>query len=327
MNSLSIAISNILSPAVLFFILGAMASVFKSGLKIPETVSSMLTIYVLLSIGFRGGVSVNGTNFFDIILYIILAVIIGILVTFSAYCMMSKTGIDSVNAGSVAGHYGACSSVTITASIVFLQQTGSYFESFVPALYPFMDTAALVTAIILGHLGTKKNALNSNRVEYDIKTIIVSALTGRSTFLIIGGFLIGLVSSVEATQSLMFFYEDLFNGIFTIFMLDIGIVTGLKLNEIRKVKPTTFSLALILPPIHASIAIVLAGMTGLGPGGATVLATLAAGASVISAPAVMKDAFPSSNPSLGLVISLGIIFPFNVIIGIPLYYNLANLLV
>lgn len=326
MSSLEIAFSNMLSPAILFFILGVIAVSVKSDLEIPDSIGSAITLYILISIGLKGGVSVSKTGVKEVIVYALAAVLIGIIITTLVYVIMSKIGFDSSNAGSIAGHYGACSSVTLTSTLVFLQQIGANFEEFVPALYPFMDTAALITAIILGYIGIKKKSAGIEKSEYTIKDILCISLTAKSTLLIFGGFLIGLISGVEGTKSLMPFYDNIFKGLFTVFMLDIGLLTGSRLYELKNVKPITFLLAIILPPIHAIIAIILATFMGLSPGGATIFAALAGGASYITAPAVMRDTFPDANPSLALGMTLGIIFPFNIILGIPLYYQLANMI-
>ena len=189
-----------------------------------------------------------------------------------------------------------------------------------------MDTAALITAIILGYTGLKKKSAETEKSENTIKDILRISLTAKSTLLIFGGFLIGLISGVEGTKSLMPFYDNIFKGLFTVFMLDIGLLTGSRLYELKNIKPITFLLAIILPPIHATIAIILATFMGLSPGGATIFAALAGGASYITAPAVMRDTFPDANPSLALGMTLGIIFPFNIILGIPLYYQLASMI-
>lgn len=326
MSSLEIAFSNMLSPAILFFILGVIAVSVKSDLEIPDSIGSAITLYILISIGLKGGVAVSKTGVQEVIIYAIAAVVIGIIITTLVYFIMSKLGFDSANAGSIAGHYGACSSVTLTSTLVFLQQIGANFEEFVPALYPFMDTAALITAIFLGYTGLNKKSGEIEKSEYTIKDILRISLTAKSTLLIFGGFLIGLISGVEGTKNLMSFYDKIFMGLFTVFMLDIGLLTGSRLYELKNIKPFTFLLAIILPPIHAIIAITLATLIGLSPGGATIFAALAGGASYITAPAVMRNTFPDANPSLALGMSLGIIFPFNIMLGIPLYYQLANMI-
>lgn len=323
MNSIQIAFSNILSPAVLFFILGIFASYKKSDLEIPDSIGSAVTLYILLSIGLRGGVSVSTMGLVGILKYVLTVIFIGILITSLIYFVMSKIGFDSANAGAIAGHLGAGSSVTLTSTVVFLQQIGANFEAFVPSLYPFMDTAAIITAIVLGQGGMKKEAVKPGKNADTLKNILYNSLTGKSTVLIFGGFLIGLLSGVEGTEGLMFFYSDIFQGVFTIFMLDIGLLTGSRLHEIKHVSPATFLLAFVLPPFQAAIAILTAGLIGLSPGGATLFAALASGASIITAPVVMKETFPEANPSISLAVGLGIIFPFNIVLGIPLYYQMA----
>ena len=321
--SIQIALNNILSPAIMFFILGLIAALIKSDLEIPDSFGAFLTMFILISIGLKAGIAVSKTGIIGVIIPVVSAILVGVVITFLVYFLMLKIGFDAANAGSIGGHYGACSSVTLTTVIVFLGRIGVSFEEFVPALYPFMDTAALITGIVLGHAGLKKKTEDD---EYSVVNILKESLRSKSTILIIGGLIIGLISGVEGSEDLMPFYSTAFQGIFTIFMLDIGILTGTRISVLKKVKPITYLIALIMPPIQAVVAILLANFIGLSPGGATVFAVLAAGASYISAPAVMRSTFPDANPSIALGMSLGIIFPFNIIIGIPLYYQFALIL-
>ena len=323
--SLQAAIDNILSPAIMFFILGLIAAIIRSDLEIPDSFGAFLTMFILTSIGLKAGIAVRQTGISEIIIPVLAAIIVGAIITFTVYYIMLKIGFDAANAGSIGGHYGACSSVTLTTVIVFLSRMGVNFEEFVPALYPFMDTAALITGIVLGHAGLKKKKIDSDD-EYSIKNIFKESLRSKSTVLIIGGLIIGLTAGVKGTEDLMPFYSTAFDGIFTIFMLDIGIITGRRISVLKNVKPVTYLIAIIMPPAQAVIAILIANFIGLSPGGATVFAVLAAGASYISAPAVMRSTFPDSNPSIALGMSLGIIFPFNIILGIPLYYQIAIIL-
>ncbi|MFW6035203.1 MAG: sodium-dependent bicarbonate transport family permease [Halothermotrichaceae bacterium] len=320
MISLEVALSNIMSPAIMFFILGVIATLIKSDLEIPNSMGTALTMFILISIGLKAGIAVSKTGILGVIVPVISSITVGIIITLAVYFIMLKLGFDSANAGSIGGHYGACSSVTLTTVIVFLGRMGASFEEFVPALYPFMDTAALITGIALGHAGLKKKSTDD---EYSIINIIRESLTSKSTVLIIGGLLIGLLAGTKGTKDLMPFYDNAFQGIFTIFMLDIGILAGSRISELKNVKPITFIIALLMPPIQGIMAILISTFIGLSSGGATVFAALAAGASYISAPAVMRSTFPDANPSLALGMSLGIIFPFNIMLGIPLYYQFA----
>lgn len=324
MTAIEIALSNMISPAILFFLLGVIAVSLKSDLEIPDSIGTIITLYILIAIGLRGGIAVSAVGIENVIRYALVAIALGVLTTSFVYAIMKKIGFDPANAGSIAGHFGACSSVTLASAVVFLQQLNVTFEEFVPALYPFMDIAALITAIFLGYRGLKKRSAYFESDETSIISILRISLTAKSTILIFGGFIIGLVAGVEGTRSIMPFYDGIFRGIFTIFMIDIGILTGSRFYELKGVKPITFLVAMIIPFIHATMAITIATVLGLSPGGATIFAALAAGASYITAPAVMRDTFPQANPSLALAMSLGIVFPLNIIIGIPLYYQLAS---
>lgn len=325
MMSLEFALNNMLSPAILFFILGVIAVSIKSDLQIPDSIGSAITLYILVSIGLKGGVAVSESGIQGVIIPALSAILLGVMIATLVYFIMSKLGFDSANAGSLAGHYGACSSVTLTTVLVYLEQMDASYEAFVPSLYPFMDTAALLTAIVLGHAGLKKKNVAMEQGDFSIKEILLTSVTGKSTLLIFGGFFIGLISGAEGTKNLMPFYDDIFKGIFTIFMLDIGLLAGSRIFELKHVKLFTLTLAIILPITQAVMAIILGTIIGLSAGGATVLAALAAGASYITAPAVMRSTFPNANPSLPLGMSLGIIFPFNILIGIPLYYQIASI--
>lgn len=320
MLSLELALNNILSPAILFFMLGVTAVLIDSDLEIPDAIGTAITLFVLIAIGLEAGIAVKKTGIIGVIVPVITAVLIGIAIASFVYFIMSKVGFDSSNAGSIAGHYGACSSVTLTTAIVFLNQIGANFEEFVPALYPFMDTAALIAGIFLGHAGLEQD---STEDEYSLLGILRDSLTSKSTVAILGSFLIGLTAGQEGTESIMLFYDDMFKGIFSIFMLDIGLLAGSRISELKEVKPITFLLAIILPLFQAVVTIIITTFIGLSPGGATIFAVLAAGASYISAPAAMRSTFPDANPSLALGMSLGIVFPLNVLIGIPLYYQIA----
>ena len=206
MVSLEVVVGNLMSPAIMFFVLGVISVLVKSDLEIPDTIGTAITLFILISIGLKAGIAVNEKGLAEVIMPIISAIAIGILITVLVYFAMSKIGFDSGNAGSIAGHFGACSSVTLTTVLVFLEQTGVAFEEFVPALYPFMDTAALITGIVLGHAGLKGGSS-----EDSIWDILRISLTAKSTVLIIGGFFIGLLTGAEGAKSLMPFYTDIFN--------------------------------------------------------------------------------------------------------------------
>jgi len=321
--SLELVWQNIISPPILFFALGVLAALLGSDLKIPDAAGATIAVFVLTSIGLRAGVAVSKVGISEVILPALLAVLTGILLAVMVYSIFTGvTKLDTANAASLAGHYGAVSSVTLALSLVYLENVGAGFEQFVPALYPFMDIAALITAVVLARAGMAVK----NGKSVPLARVIYEAMISKSSFLLIGGFLIGLVNGVVGTEAIMPLFDLMFPGVLTILMLDIGLLAGSRLPYLLSVDKRVFAVGLVLPPIHGLVAVILATVIGLSPGGATIFAALAAGASYISAPSVMRTAIPKANPSLSLAMALGLAFPFNVTVGIPLYYQAAKLI-
>jgi len=314
-------IGQMVSPPILFFALGVMAAMVKSDLKIPDAAGSILSVIILASIGLRAGVAVNQVGISNVILPAIAAIVLGVLIVLLVFNLLKRlTNIDSANAASIAGHYGAVSSVTLAVSILFLDNMQSFYEPFVPALYPFMDTAALLTAVVLSRMGAGKKSLEQ-QVSYGhlIKETVVS----KGPLLLLGCFIIGLINGDTGTIRVMPLFDVLFPGLLAIFMLDVGLIAGARLPQLLTVDKKVFIIGLLLPPLQGIVGVLLATLIGLSPGGATIFAAIAAGASYISAPAVMRAAVPEANPSLSLAMALGLAFPFNVTLGIPLYYQVA----
>lgn len=322
MLSLELVWQNIISPPILFFALGVLAALLGSDLKIPDAAGATIAVFILISIGLRAGVAVSKVGISEVILPALLAVLIGILLAVMVYNIFTRlTTIDTANAASLAGHYGAVSSVTLALSLTYLDNIGVSFEQFTPALYPFMDIAALITAVVLGRAGVA--AKNDSNVP--LARLIYEAIISKASLLLLGGFLIGFINGVTGAEAIMPLFDLMFPGVLTIFMLDIGLLAGSRLPYLVSVDKRIFAVGLVLPPIHGLVAVILATVIGLSPGGATIFAALAAGASYISAPSVMRTAIPKANPSLSLSMALGLAFPFNVTVGIPLYYQAALL--
>lgn len=323
MLSLELIWQNLISPPILFFVLGVLAALVGSDLKIPDAAGSTIAVFILVSIGLRAGVAVSTVGVSEVIWPALLAVFSGILLVIISYNAFIKvTKLDAANAASIAGHYGAVSSVTLALSLVFLDKAGVSFAEYVPALYPFMDTAALITAVILGRAGL---AEKSGR-DISVRSLAYEAMISKSSLLLLGGFLIGLVNGVPGTEGVMPLFQWMFPGVLTLFMLDIGLLAGSRLPQILTVNKWVFVMGLFMPMVHALVAVILATVAGFSPGSATIFAALAAGASYISAPSVMRTSIPEANPSLSLGMALCLAFPFNVTVGIPLYYQTALLI-
>jgi hypothetical protein len=314
-------IGQMVSPPILFFALGVFAAVLRSDLKIPDAAGTILSVIILASIGLRAGVAVSEVGISNVILPAITAILVGVLIVLLVYTVLKKlTKIDSSNAASIAGHYGAVSSVTLAVSILFLDNLKVHYEPFVPALYPFMDTAALLTAVVMSRIasGTKTQ---QDQVSYG--GLLRETVISKGPLLLLGAFVIGLVNGEAGTTRVMPLFDKAFPGLLAIFMLDVGLIAGARLSHLLTVDKKVFIIGLIMPPVHGILGVVAATLIGLSPGGATIFAAIAAGASYISAPAVMRAAVPDANPSLSLAMALGLAFPFNVTLGIPLYYQAA----
>lgn len=313
-------ISQLISPPILFFAIGVFAATVKSDLKIPDAAGTTLSVIILASIGLRAGVSVSKVGLSSVVFPSLTAILVGVFLAVLLFMLLTKlTRIDSANAASIAGHYGAVSSVTLAVSILFLDNIKAEYEAFVPALYPFMDTAALLTAVMLSRIAGRKN----NIEKISTGTLLKETVLSKGPLLLLGCFVIGLINGETGTQKVMPLFDFMFPGFLAIFMLDVGLVAGARLKDLLSVDKKVFIIGLLMPPINGIIGVVVALLIGLSPGGATIFAGLAAGASYISAPAVMRAAVPSANPSLSLAMALGLAFPFNVTIGIPIYYQAA----
>jgi len=313
-------IGQIVSPPILFFALGVFAAVLRSDLKIPDAAGTILSVIILASIGLSAGVAVNEVGISNVIIPAVTAVAFGVFLALFVFTILTKlTTIDSSNAASIAGHYGAVSSVTLAVSILFLDNLKAHYEPFVPALYPFMDTAALLTAVLLSRIGAGKKT--QDHVPY--AGLLRETVISKGPLLLLGCFVIGLVNGEAGTTRVMPLFDVLFPGLLAIFMLDVGLIAGARLSHLLTVDKKVFIIGLVLLPVHGILGVTVATLIGLSPGGATIFAAIAAGASYISAPAVMRAAVPDANPSLSLAMALGLAFPFNVTVGIPLYYKAA----
>lgn len=314
-------LGQIISPPILFFAIGVLAAVVKSDLKIPDAAGATLSAIILASIGLRSGVAVSQVGISLVVVPAILAVLMGAILVMIIFTLLTKlTRIDTANAASIAGHFGAVSSVTLAVSILFLDSINAQYEPFVPALYPFLDTAALLTAVVLSRLG-KKEVPTKDKVSYG--TLIKGTVVSKGPLLLIGCFIIGFINGETGTVNVMPLFDVLFPGLLTIFMLDVGLVAGSRLSQLLTVDKKVFLIGLLMPPINGILGVAAATLIGMSPGGATIFAAIAGGASYISAPAVMRAAIPEANPSLSLAMALGLAFPFNVTVGIPLYYQVA----
>lgn len=325
MELLEKILAQVISPPILFFGLGMFASLVKSDLKVPGDIGAGMILFLLCAIGLKGGVGISKVGIVPVLAPAFAAITLGIGISLLGYIILTRLRFDIANAGAIAGHYGAVSSATMVAGLAFLDKSGVNYEIFVPALYPFMDSPAVITAILLTRFALAKAKLGAN-VKVNPLKVFKESILGRTVILLLASVVIGYFTGYEGTKPIMPFFDGMFIGVLCLFMLDMGLVAGSRLKEWKIVGTRLLAYALIMPLIHGAAGVCLGTLVGLSLGGATMLGTIAGSASYISAPAEMRSAIPEANPSLSLTAAVALTFPFNLVIGIPFYYTVARIL-
>ncbi|KZB71264.1 MULTISPECIES: sodium-dependent bicarbonate transport family permease [Thalassospira] len=315
---LSLAAQNLLSPIVLFFVLGAGAALARSDLTIPEAVAKGISLYLLFAIGFKGGVAVSN-NGIDLTLGMTLmsGVILSFVLPFIAFGLLRWISqLSRTDAAAVAGHYGSISIVTFVAATSVLQSSGIVAEGYMVAVAAAMEAPAIFSALLLVSSGGK------GRMD---GALIREILLNGSIVLLVGSFLIGWITGAEGMAKIEALIVAPFQGVLCLFLLDMGLVAGRGLKQGRAVlRPGPLVFGMLMPVIGSCLGLAFALLIGLSLGGAVLLMVLAASASYIAVPAAMRVALPEANPSVYLTLSLGVTFPFNLTLGIPLYLAIAS---
>ncbi len=314
--------ANLLSPAVLFFALGLIAALVKSDLKFPEPLYVGLTIYLLIAIGFKGGVAVSQAGLAEVWLPALAAMALGALIPLWTYPLLRYGGkLSAVESAAIAAHYGSVSAVTFIAATNYLKAINQPFESYSTAFLAVMESPAILIGVILGKLATKQAGEGS---VASLKQAMHEAIFGRSIFLLVGALVVGALCGDAGMKKVEPFFVTPFQGVLALFLLEMGIVAGRRLGDLRKVGPFLLAFGIIVPLINGALGVYLGKLTGLELGGATLLGVLSASASYIAAPAAIRISLPDANPTLYLTSSLAITFPFNITLGIPIYLELAR---
>ncbi|MDA0260489.1 MAG: sodium-dependent bicarbonate transport family permease [Actinobacteria bacterium] len=317
MDSTSVAITNLTSVAVLVFILGFLGARIKSDVRIPEQVYQMISIFLLFGIGLKGGHALKGTSFSSIAAPAIATIALGILIPIIAYLTLKFVKkINDIDRGAIAAHYGSTSLVTFSAALLFLESSGIEIEGFATALLTIMEVPGIVVGVYLGSRHRDKS------VQWG-KTLH-EVVTGKTILLLVGGLVIGAVTSEAGYLKVTPFFIDLQSGFLVLFLLHLGYLAGSNWGEIKKVGAIVGVFALIFPIFAGTLGVLAGTMVGLSIGGATILGVLSASASYIAAPAAVSIGLPEANAPLALMSSIGVTFPFNLLIGIPLYLEIAK---
>lgn len=331
MEALPATATNLLSPMVLFFILGAVAALVRSDLAVPREVTASLALYLMMAVGFRGGAELaHGGLSGAAIGAALAAVALGVLLPCIAYAILTGVGrLDPVNAGAIAAHYGSISAVTFVTATSFLTSLGVPYHGFMVAVMALMEAPGIFTGILLARSGMARRGGEHapNGGPGSLRAVVRETLFGSSILLLLGSFAVGAVTGDKGMAMLKPFVLDMFPGALSLFLLDMGLTAARRLHEFLHLGRFLTAFGVVMPVLGGTLGVVAARLTGLGVGEATLMATLAASASYIVAPAAVRMALPEANPSLSITLSLGVTFPFNVLAGIPLYYMLAQALV
>lgn len=319
MSSWSIAQANLTSVGVLGFIFGFIASRVKSDVRVPDAIYQFLSIYLLFGIGLKGGHSLKSTPAADLVVPALTTLFCGILIPLLAFSFLKLArGLNNIDRGSIAAHYGSTSLVTFSAAILFLESNSIFVEGFAPALLTLMEIPGLIVGIFL--------ASRSLTSKVGWVETLREVLLGKTVLLLIGGLAIGFITSNQGYEKVSPFFVDLLSGFLVLFLIHLGYLAGNSFSEIKSVGRPLVIFALTFPILSGAIGVAAGSLIGLSIGGATMLGVLSASASYIAAPAAVSVALPQASPTIALMSSIGITFPFNLILGIPIYYRFAEFL-
>jgi hypothetical protein len=314
---------NFLDPAILFFVFGAFAGAVKSNLEIPQPIARFLSLYLLMALGLKGGFALHKSGFtFEIGLALGLAVFLAIIIPLIGYLVL-RTKLNNYDAAAIAATYGSVSAVTFITATQALNQYGIAFGGHMAAAMALMESPAIILAILLANRA-RASATNSKQ-SVGMSKILHESFTDGAQLLLLGSMVVGLVSGDAGQKIMAPFSIDLFKGILAFFLLDMGLMAAKNFEGLKGKPPITIIYAIGAPLVHAAIALGLCKLLGLPLGDTVLLMVLAASASYIAVPAVLRHALPEVNPALYMGMSLGLTLPFNIILGIPLYTYIAEL--
>jgi hypothetical protein len=301
---------------VLFFVLGVVAGLLRSDLKIPGSIYEALSIFILLSIGLKGGVELAKHPVGDLVVDGLIIVLVGAMIPLVAFPVLRFIGrMSRADSASIAAHYGSVSVVTFSVGITLLGHEMLEFEGYLIVFLVLLEIPALVIGVILARHG--QGTVRWGKLMHEV-------FFGKSIYLLAGGLLIGFVAGSEGIKPLDKLFFDLFKGVLALFLLEMGLVASSRIAALREYGVFLAAFAMLMPMFSATLGIVTGWMLGFSVGGTFLLATLFASASYIAAPAAMRIAVPEANPALSIGASLGMTFPFNIFLGIPIYLWMAK---
>ena len=337
--------NNLLDPAILFFVFGALAGLVKSNLEISPPIARFLSLYLLMALGLKGGFALAKSGLTpSVALNLTCAVLLAVAVPAISYKLLRRF-INGFDAAAVAATYGSVSAVTFITAVQTLESRGVDYGGHMAAAMALMESPAIIMAVVLANLlrrqAAQRGELPTTHSEDGSHTpasaaagaaaqrlplgkVLHESFTDGAQLLLLGAMGVGLISGEAGAAAMKPFSGDLFKGMLAFFLLDMGLMTARHLGKLKGISPWLLGYGVLAPLVHASMALLLALATGMSPGNGALLMVLAASASYIAVPAVLRHALPEAQPSLYFGMSLGITFPFNILLGIPLYLGIAQ---
>jgi len=306
-----------IDPVVGFFALGVVAGLLRSDLKLSSGLLDTLSLYLLVAIGLKDGFELaKVADPFTLVLPVVVAVLMSAGTPLLAFPVLRRLGrLPRADAASIAAHYGSVSVVTFAVGATYLAGRNVPYEGYLSVFLVFLEFPALIIGVLL--------AKGLNR-QTQWSLLAREVLAGKAIVLLVGSLGIGWLWGQDAARNLGLFYGDLFKGFLSLFMLGMGVVTAARFDDLRRAGPFLIGFGIVVPLISAVGGVLIGWSLGLSLGGSTLLAVLYASASYIAAPAAMRIAIPEANPALSMGASLGVTFPFNLLVGIPLYHAMAS---
>ena len=315
--------SSFLDPAILFFLIGIFAGLVRSNLEIPPQIARFLALYLLMALGLKGGFALAKTGFtLEVIEGLLAALFLATLIPFVGYHLL-KHRVSKFDAAAIAATYGSVSAVTFITTVQYLDTHGIAYSGHMAAAMALMESPAIIMAVLFAN-AARRNVNTTSPSNSAIMHVLHESFTDGAQLLLLGAMLVGYLSGESGKAMMAPFSIDLFKGMLAFFLLDMGLSTAKNLGHLKGTSPLLIAYGVLGPILHAGIAFVLSSVLGLSHGDAALLMVLAASASYIAVPAVVRYAIPEAKASLYFGLSLGVTFPLNIIFGIPIYVEMAS---
>jgi len=318
---------NFLDPAILFFVFGVFAGFARSNLEVPQAISRFLSLYLLMALGLKGGFALNKSGLTpEVAISLGTAILLAVVIPLIGYALLRRV-LGGFDAAAVAATYGSVSAVTFITATQYLDNNGQAFGAHMAAAMALMESPAIIMAVLFANMLRRERAAADparHHASTPLGTILHESFTDGAQLLLLGAMVVGIVTGEAGKAVMAPFSVDLFKGMLSFFLLDMGLMAARNIGELRGKSPMLVGYGVIGPLVHAGLALGLCVLFGIGPGEGSLLMVLAASASYIAVPAVLRFAIPEANPSLYFGLSLGLTFPLNILFGIPLYVAVAH---